>query len=508
MGIQRLSRRLLALTLTALLITGVFAAAGTVRADSALVLTLAADITEKQKQDILEFFGIDESDATVITVTNADERRLLLGQYTEAQIGTKTISCALVNPTASGGIQVKTANMNLVTSGRIASLLSTSGITNCEVIAAAPYMVSGTGALTGVMMGYEQAMSITLDPVKQQMAIEESTTVSKIGKTIGQEEATLVVNDIKIRIVRDNAREEEEIKEAVDVTVDQIEGQLSQLAKGLGKAAPKRLAKNDREVLYDYGRKISTMDYDYDSMKVTLQRVTVNAARAIGITDPITETFEDLSAQDVLPPNSILRATNDESMGENANITTTDDTALEETPVQEEGPTLEDASATAELDGRLYALFDMPMSWSDARAFCLSLGGDLASIGTPAEQQAIAGLAAKSTKAYSWLGAKYETDPGTWTWCDGNPFSYTNWDDGQPDAQNGKYFMYTANREISSYADNLIHTITVEYTNARAICHYRTRDLTAHAGMWYAAGENGNASIPVESFAFICEIEK
>ncbi|MBO4367286.1 MAG: DUF1002 domain-containing protein, partial [Clostridia bacterium] len=449
MGIQKLPRRLLALALTALLITGVFAAAGTVRADSALVLTLAADITEKQKQDILEFFGIDESDATVIIVTNADERRLLLGQYTEAQIGTKTISCALVNPTASGGIQVKTANMNLVTSGRIASLLSTSGITNCEVIAAAPYMVSGTGALTGVMMGYEQAMSITLDPVKQQMAIEESTTVSKIGKTIGQEEATLVVNDIKIRIVRDNAREEEEIKEAVDVTVDQIEGQLSQLAKGLGKAAPKRLAKNDREILYDYGRKISTMDYDYDSMKVTLQRVTVNAARAIGITDPITETFEDLSAQDVLPPNSILRATNDESMGANANITTTDDTALEETPAQEEGPALDDAVATVELNGRVYALFDMPMSWPDARDFCLSLHGDLVSVTTAEEQQAVEKLAAQSSKTYSWLGGKYDTDQGRWTWSDGESFAFANWEGDQPEGQNGKYFIYTANRNIT-----------------------------------------------------------
>ena len=59
-----------------------------------------------------------------------------------------------VEPTKKGnGINVKTANLTWVTSAMIATTLSTAGIENANVIAAAPFPVSGTGALTGVMEG-------------------------------------------------------------------------------------------------------------------------------------------------------------------------------------------------------------------------------------------------------------------------------------------------------------------------------------------------------------------
>ena len=329
MNLKQSLKKITAVLLAIILVIGPESILVPVQADGALVLTLGADLSEEQKQGMLDFFNIKESDAMVITVTNADEHKLLAEQYTEAQIGSKTFSCALVNPTTSGGIQVKTANLNVVTSGRIASILSTSGVTDCEVIAAAPFMVSGTGALTGVMMGYENALGTTLDPELQRMAIEESTTVSQIGETIGQNEATLVVNDIKIRIIRDDVKDTPQIIAAVDTTIDEVEGQLEQLAAVSGRPAPEKLDQQEHELLYGYGEKLSAMDYNYDSMKLTLQRVTTNTAREIGIEDPIIETFEDLSAQDVLPSNSILRDTNDESMGENANITATDTAALE-----------------------------------------------------------------------------------------------------------------------------------------------------------------------------------
>ena len=57
---------------------------------------------------------------------SADQQNM--NQYTPEQIGTHTYSCALINPTSSGGIQAKTANMNIVTSERISGALSTSGV--------------------------------------------------------------------------------------------------------------------------------------------------------------------------------------------------------------------------------------------------------------------------------------------------------------------------------------------------------------------------------------------
>ena len=74
------------------------------------------------------------------------------GIATESQIGTRTYSCSYVEPTDSGGIQVKVANLTFVTSSMIASTLLTSGVENCNVVAGSPIEVSGTGALTGIMM--------------------------------------------------------------------------------------------------------------------------------------------------------------------------------------------------------------------------------------------------------------------------------------------------------------------------------------------------------------------
>ena len=331
MNLRKLSGRLLAGLLAALLLLACPAGPLTsARADAHMVLTLGANLSAEQKQYILDFFNVKENEVEVIIVTNEDERALLLGQYTSDQIGRRTYSCALVNPTESGGIQVKTANMNVVTSSRIASILSTSGVTNCEVLAAAPFMVSGTGALTGVMMAYETASDTALDPQQREMAIEESRTVSEIGESIGQDEATLVVNDIKIRIVRDGASNTTEVRAAVDTTIESLQGQLAALAS----SGSRGLSQGDRQTLYDYGDKLSRMNYNYDDMKVTLQRVTNNTAKALGINDPIQATFEDLSSEDVLPPNSILRSTNDDSMGDSANITATNAAAMEEEKVE------------------------------------------------------------------------------------------------------------------------------------------------------------------------------
>ena len=123
-------------------------------------LTLAAakaDLTDEQKNTMMKYFKADASQVQIITVNNQDERNYLGKYISSAQIGTRTLSCAYVKPTQSGGIKVRTANLNYVTCNMLANALSTAGVSNCEAVAACPYEVSGTGALTGVMMAYEAA---------------------------------------------------------------------------------------------------------------------------------------------------------------------------------------------------------------------------------------------------------------------------------------------------------------------------------------------------------------
>ena len=125
---------------------------------------------------MLKYFGIrDRSSVEILTITNDDEREHLGSFVPLEQIGTHTYSCAYVCPTNSGGIRVKTANLSWVTSNMIATTLSTSGIRNCDVIAASPFRVSGTGALTGVMMAYEEASGTRLDEDKKKLATGEQS---------------------------------------------------------------------------------------------------------------------------------------------------------------------------------------------------------------------------------------------------------------------------------------------------------------------------------------------
>lgn len=112
-------------------------------ADSAKVVTLGVDLSGQQKDMMMRYFNVAYSDVNVMYINNDQEREHLSSYVPLEQIGSRTFSCAYVKPTDSGGIRVKTANLSWVTCNMIASTLSTSGVTNCEVIAAAPFQVSG-----------------------------------------------------------------------------------------------------------------------------------------------------------------------------------------------------------------------------------------------------------------------------------------------------------------------------------------------------------------------------
>ena len=90
-------------------------------ADSRKVVTLGADLTEEQKQMVMNYFGVTNDQVDVLTITNADEREHLGSYVPLEQIGTPTYSSALVSPTTSGGIQVKTAKLDWVTCNMIAT---------------------------------------------------------------------------------------------------------------------------------------------------------------------------------------------------------------------------------------------------------------------------------------------------------------------------------------------------------------------------------------------------
>ncbi len=197
-------RKLAAAALTAgLAFSGMPAISAAADSSSEKVVTLGVDLSASQRDAVLRYFGIQGKNVKTIYVNNLEERALLGGSVPLSQIGSHTYSCAYVQPTSSGGIHVKTANLNWVTSNMIAGALSTAGVSNCNVIAACPFPVSGTGALTGILKAYDAATGRPVSDGGRQAAVREIYYAGRLADYIGQVNATMIINNIKYIIIED-----------------------------------------------------------------------------------------------------------------------------------------------------------------------------------------------------------------------------------------------------------------------------------------------------------------
>lgn len=187
-----------------------------VMADASKVVSIGNDLSDAQKKTMMKYFGISgDKSVQEITVTNKDEVSHLSGYIPLEQIGTRTVSCAYIKPTESGGIKVRTANLQYVTANMIASTLADLGIKNCEVVSACPFQVSGTGALTGVMMAYEKATGTVINKDKKDIATQEVVITKDIAKDIGTAQAENIVNQAKTEVVQNNVTNKTDIQNTV-----------------------------------------------------------------------------------------------------------------------------------------------------------------------------------------------------------------------------------------------------------------------------------------------------
>lgn len=324
--LNNFKKRFLTLSLTAVLS---LSSLGLVFADGARVVTLGSNLTQAQKDTMLKYFGVNKDEVVILEVNNQEERKYLQGVASEAQLGKKTYSCAYVEPTKSGsGINVKTANITWATPAMVATTLSTAGLTDADVVIAANFPVSGTGALTGIMKAFEDATGKPLEEDKKELASEELITTGDLGDDIGQDKATGIVNDVKTEIIKNNTKDTVQIAETINNVVNNYNVTLTdeQIAK-----------------LEGLMEKISKQDYDYSEMKNALESVSdvvnenlsaigenVNTGFFDGIKNFFTgigDWFKGLFSGES-DGSSILDNTNDSLLGENAQIDATDKSTI------------------------------------------------------------------------------------------------------------------------------------------------------------------------------------
>ena len=330
------SKLLAALVCSASMLIGSVVPSVPAMADAMKVVTLGADLSEDQKNTMLRYFKVDSSQVQIIYVTNQDERDHLSSYVPLEQIGTRTVSCAYVKPTTSGGIKVRTANLNWVTCNMIASSLSTSGVTNCEVVAACPFEVSGTGALTGIQMAYETASGEKLDETKKELATEEMVVTGNLADSVGQNDATTVINQAKMQVIADNVQNADDIYNIV---------------VNISNNNNVSLTDDELNTIVSLLTQIAQQNYDYSEMQETLERVNDNVT---GQADE--STAADSSEED---PDSIVDNVDQSALGDNVIEGSTEDPGLaEETGASdssdsedwEEYPASDDSSDSSDAD--------------------------------------------------------------------------------------------------------------------------------------------------------------
>ena len=285
-----------------------------VLADASKVVTLGADLTDAQKQTMMKYFNVSADQVQVMTITNQDEHNHLDNIAPQSQIGTRTLSCAYVKPTQSGGIKVRTANLNWVTGNMIATTLSTSGVKNCEVVAACPMEVSGTGALTGIQMAYEKASGQKLDETKTKLANEEMVVTGNLADQVGKNEATTVVNQSKMDVIQNNVQNADEIQNIVVNVAEQNNVSVSQ---------------EEIDKIVSLLEKIAEQGYNYDDVKDTLEQVNANTT---GQADEALdgETSDDTVEVDGDSSDDIVNNVDDSVLGDDVIQSSTEDPTLEE----------------------------------------------------------------------------------------------------------------------------------------------------------------------------------
>jgi uncharacterized protein YpuA (DUF1002 family) len=187
-----------------------------------MIVTLGENLTTEQKNMLLSEMNVP-NDVQTITVSNAEEHQYLGDYISKALIGTKAISSSSVTFEQSGtGLKVETKNINWVTEDMYINALATAGVKDASVYVTAPFSVSGTAALTGIIKAYEVSSEKVIPEDVKQAANQEMVTTAKLGDEIGTDQAAALVTNIKEKMAENTPKTEEETRAIIEAAAQEL----------------------------------------------------------------------------------------------------------------------------------------------------------------------------------------------------------------------------------------------------------------------------------------------
>lgn len=230
-------KRTIAALLTALLLTGLIIPAALAVTVGEQRAVIAADLSEEQREQIYNDFGIEPGSVKELTVTNDEERTYLNGLVPDGKIGNVALSCFYISTLEEGsGLSVTTKNINWCTEQMYMNALITAGITDAKVIISAPFDVSGTAALTGAYKAYEDITGQPISEAAKLASTMELVTTGNLAEVIGSVDATKLVTELKKILDQTSGMSDDEVRQQileiaktanVSLTNEQVEQLLS-----------------------------------------------------------------------------------------------------------------------------------------------------------------------------------------------------------------------------------------------------------------------------------------
>lgn len=211
--------------LTTVLIVMMIISPLSVLADAAegdVIITLGENLDENQKQEVLNQLNAPEN-TQIVTVSNAEERKYLGDLIPKAQLGTRAISSSSITYTKKGsGLEVETNNINWVTDEMYLNALITAGVKDAKVKVVAPFEVSGTAALTGLIKAYEISSDKVIPEDVKQIANQEMVETAKLGDKIGAENAAALMAKIKEKMAKNTPETDAELRAIIEQAAKEL----------------------------------------------------------------------------------------------------------------------------------------------------------------------------------------------------------------------------------------------------------------------------------------------
>ena len=201
-------------------------------------VSLGANLSDSERATVLSLLGLTEDElqnCTVVQVTNQEEHEYLDAYLSSSVIGNRAISSVkVVNKDDGNGINVETHNITYCTETMYQNALATAGLEDADVTVAGPYNVSGTAGLIGAIKAYDTMTGKDTAEESVEAATQELVTTSELGESMGdQESASTLVGAVKDKVVSEGLETEEEIRDAIEDTAEQMDITLTedQIAK-------------------------------------------------------------------------------------------------------------------------------------------------------------------------------------------------------------------------------------------------------------------------------------